>query len=78
MKTAISIPDPLFAAAERVADRLGISRSELYAKALADYVYRHREDQVTKALNNLYEHQPSSLDPVLKTLQFSSLPKEDW
>ena len=78
MKTAISIPDPLFDAAEKVADRLGMSRSELYRRALADYVARHRDDRVTEALNRLYAKHSSRLDPVLQALQFSSLPKEDW
>lgn len=32
MKTAISIPDPIFEAAEGFARRLGMSRSELYAR----------------------------------------------
>lgn len=54
MRTSISIPDPLFDTADQIADCLGMSRSELYAKALADYVGRHREDKVTEALNRVY------------------------
>ena len=38
MKTAVSVPDPLFRRAERTAKRLGISRSELYARALNDFL----------------------------------------
>jgi len=34
MKTAISIPDDLFATAEQLAARFGVSRSELYVTAL--------------------------------------------
>ena len=34
MKTAVSIPDHVFDAAERLAEKLGISRSELYQRAL--------------------------------------------
>jgi hypothetical protein len=34
VKTAISVPDPLFRRGEKAAKRLGISRSELYSKAL--------------------------------------------
>lgn len=40
MLTAISIPDPIFAQAERVAERLGVSRAEFYANALAEYAAR--------------------------------------
>jgi len=78
MKTAVSIPDVLFDAAEEVADRLGMSRSQLYAKALAEYVSKHRDDDVTAALNRVYAQQPSELDPVLAAMQFMSLPREDW
>ena len=55
MKTAISIPDTLFEAAERMAHRLAISRSELYARAMAEYLEQHRYQNVTKALNKVYE-----------------------
>ena len=36
MKTAISLPDPLFKSADALARRLGVSRSELFANAMAD------------------------------------------
>jgi hypothetical protein len=38
VKTAISVPDPLFRRGEKEAKRLGISRSELYAKALSSFL----------------------------------------
>jgi len=78
MKTAISIPDPLFDAADEVADRLGMSRSQLYAKAVAEYVEKHRDDQVTEALNQVYAKYSSTLDPVLAAMQSMSLPREEW
>jgi len=78
MKTAVSIPGPIFDAAEELADRLGISRSKLYAQAMAEYVARHRDDNVTEALNRVYGEHSSRLDPVLEAMQFLSLPKEEW
>lgn len=51
MKTAISIPNDIFNKAERLARRMKASRSELYSKALADYVARHAPDHVTEAMN---------------------------
>jgi metal-responsive CopG/Arc/MetJ family transcriptional regulator len=51
MKTAISIPDPIFEEAERLARRLKRSRSELYSRALADYLARHSSDRVTEAMD---------------------------
>jgi len=78
MKTAVSIPDVLFDAADEVAERLGMSRSQLYAKALAEYVSTRRDEDVTAALNRVYAEQPSELDPVLAAMQFMSLPSADW
>ncbi len=55
MKTAISLPDDLFRAAERHAKRLRKSRSQLYAEALAEYLARHAPDEVTEAMNRVVE-----------------------
>ena len=78
MKTAVSIPDPLFRSAERLAKRLGMPRSRFYAKALERYIAEAQEDDITARLNEVYAHEPSELDPLLATLQFASLPREDW
>ena len=79
MKTAISIPDSLFAAAERLADRLGMSRSELYRTALAAFVARHDEDEITARLDEIHGRiESTGLDPVLDRLQQASLPREPW
>jgi metal-responsive CopG/Arc/MetJ family transcriptional regulator len=47
MKTAISIPDDVFAQAERVAKRLGLSRSELFTKAVQAFLATRVEGNVT-------------------------------
>ncbi len=78
MKTAISIPDQIFTAAEQTAKRLGISRSELYASAVRDYVESHMAEAVTEKLNQVYSAEESSLDSNLQSLQSSSLDSEDW
>ena len=78
MKTAISIPDEVFAAAEELADRLGISRSELYATAVAEYVKAVRSEGVTARLNAIYPAESSSLDPGLADVQLAALETEDW
>lgn len=53
MKTAISIPDDIFEEAERLARRLGKSRSELYRDALAEYVARRDPGAVTEAIDRV-------------------------
>jgi len=80
MKTAISIPDTLFDAADKFAHRLGISRSELFRKALSNYLAAHRHEAVTEALNEVFDAEPESgrLDGSLEAAQSASLPDEDW
>lgn len=51
MKVAVSIPDPIFDEAERLAKRLGTSRSEIYARALDAFAAAHAPDRVTAALD---------------------------
>ncbi|MHB8879486.1 MAG: ribbon-helix-helix domain-containing protein [Myxococcaceae bacterium] len=77
MKTAVSIPDPIFKKAEKAAKRLRLSRSELYARALASYVETLSDREVTEAMNRVYGKEPSGVDPALASLQHRSL-KEDW
>ncbi len=80
MKTAISIPDEVFEAAERAAKRLGVSRSQLYSNAVKEFIERHRRENVTDKLNEVYfeNESASELDAALKALQAKSLPREEW
>ncbi|MGB5163274.1 MAG: hypothetical protein WBP10_12940 [Thermoanaerobaculia bacterium] len=78
MKTAISIPDSVFEAAERLAQRLGISRSHLYAKAVDRFVADHSRQDVTERLNEIYSDEAARVDPHLEALQVASLDSEDW
>lgn len=78
MKTAISLPDALFRSGDALAKRLGVSRSELYARALADYVAKHRADQITKRLNAVYATEDSRLDPAFAAAQRRTLSHEKW
>lgn len=78
MKTAVSIPDKVFRSADSLAKRLGVSRSKLYATALADFLSRHQSQQVKERLDAVYGKEQSELDPVLAKLQAMSLPPEEW
>jgi metal-responsive CopG/Arc/MetJ family transcriptional regulator len=78
MKTAISLPDALFRAGDALAKRMKVSRSELYARALAEYVAKHRADQLTQRLNAVYAAEDSALDPGLAQLQTRTLPRDEW
>jgi metal-responsive CopG/Arc/MetJ family transcriptional regulator len=53
MKTAVSIPNDVFAQAERLARRTGVSRSRLVSDAVREYVARHATDEVSEAMNRV-------------------------
>lgn len=78
MKIAVTIPDEVFRRAEEIANALGISRSELYAKALAEFIREQRDERITERLNQAYAENNSSLDATLEQLQAASLPVERW
>ena len=78
MKTAISISDRLFQAADVLARKLGVSRSELYATAVAEYVAKHHGAKVTERLNAVYGAQPSALDQGLRRAQRRAVRDSEW
>ena len=79
MKTAISIPDIQFEAAEKLAAQLGLSRSELYQKALAEFIAKHSDEKITEKLNEIYAGKHiEDIDEELLQLQAKSIPEEDW
>lgn len=80
MKTAISIPDEIYKKAERTAKQLGMSRSELYATAVREYVETYNRENLTEKLNEVYakDDSTSELDPALAAMQAQSLKDERW
>ncbi len=80
MKTAISIPDVVFEAAEQLAERIGMSRSELYSTAVAEYMARHRAAGVRERLDAAYElaDETARLARVMSIVQTESVPEENW
>ena len=78
MKVAISLPDPLFDAAEQLAEHLQLSRSQLYAQALSSYLLARRAEAVTEKLNEVYSAQPDALEGALSAAQWRVLDHETW
>ncbi|HEV8244991.1 MAG TPA: ribbon-helix-helix protein, CopG family [Polyangiaceae bacterium] len=54
MKTAISIPDELFERAEREAKRLRISRSELFARAVREFLGLERDSAIRASYDQAF------------------------
>lgn len=78
MKTAVSMPDDLFRLAEATARRLQVSRSELYAKAIAAFLKQQDTNTITERLNELYSGNPAKVDAGLHRAQLKSLQKTAW
>jgi metal-responsive CopG/Arc/MetJ family transcriptional regulator len=78
MKTAFSLPDEIFRQAEAAAKKLRISRSKLYAAAIAEYLDRHRAEWVTERLNQVYSREDSKLEPALERATLKTLAKDRW
>jgi metal-responsive CopG/Arc/MetJ family transcriptional regulator len=78
MKTAVSIPDRLFNSADALARRLGVSRSRLYATALAEYLAKHQAAKVTERLNAVYSREPSEVDERLRRAQRRAVTRREW
>ena len=62
MKTAISIPDNLFNEADTTAKQLGLARSQLYVKAIKEFIEHHNKDRVMEKLNTVYSNQTKDDD----------------
>jgi hypothetical protein len=78
MKTAVSIPDDVFADAERLARKLKQSRSQLYSHALREYVSRHAGEHVTETLDKVCTDVGSSEDGFASTAARRRLRRAEW
>jgi metal-responsive CopG/Arc/MetJ family transcriptional regulator len=78
MKVAVSIPDRVFAEAERLAAHLKTSRSELYARALAMFVGNHAEERVTERMNAVVDSVDGAPDPFSRAAARQVLERSEW
>lgn len=78
MKIVVSLPDPLCLKAEQLAKALGVSRSRLYAEAIAEYLARRGGAAITAKLNDVFAEQKSALSDELAGAQSNSLSDGAW
>jgi len=78
MKTAVSLPDPIFRAAEQHARRASKSRSQLYAEAIAEYLARHAPDEVTEAMNRVADQLEAAPDSFARAAARRVLERSEW
>ena len=78
MKTAISVPDEVFEQGEQAAKRLKLSRSELYSRAMSEYLARHTDSEVTAAINAAISEAGQPADPVLSAHNRRRVLESEW
>jgi hypothetical protein len=78
MKTAVSLPAPLFKKADTLARKLGKSRSKLYQEAVAEYVARHSAGAITRSIDQVVEQLGSKSDPFVRRAASLALKRVKW
>lgn len=78
MKVAVSVPDRIFEAAERLAKQRCVPRSQIFAEALSAYIESRSAEAITSKLNEVYGREASAIDAGLAQAQLESLSHEAW
>jgi metal-responsive CopG/Arc/MetJ family transcriptional regulator len=78
MKIAVSVPDPIFEEGEQLARRMKRSRSEVYTRALAEYVARHAPDRVTEAMDRALAEIGEPAEQFVRAASRRVLKRSDW
>lgn len=78
MKTAISVPNDVFELSERLAKKLKVSRSKIFAMGVKKLGEEYDDDDIIARINAVCEEVDTSLDPFWKEMQSRTLPKDKW
>ncbi len=78
MKTAISVPNEVFQLSEKLAKKLKVSRSAIFAMGVKKLAEEHDEDEIIAQINRVCKKVDTSVDPVLFQMAMLSLPKDEW
>ncbi len=78
MKVAVSIPDEVFAEAESLAKELKASRSELYRRALSEFLGRHAPDRITEQMDRVVTDVGEGSDKFVRRAARNVLRRVEW
>jgi CBS domain containing-hemolysin-like protein len=78
MKTAISVPNNIFELSEKLAKKLKVSRSRIFAMGVEKLSEQYDEEEIIAGINRVCEKVDTSVDPVLFKMSMLSLPKDEW
>jgi metal-responsive CopG/Arc/MetJ family transcriptional regulator len=78
VKTTIHVAPKIFAAAERFARRNGYSRSELYTRALEEYLCKYGDGHLIERINTALNPQTATFETDVKAAAHKLLAAEEW
>ncbi len=78
MKTAISLPDQVFVAADDLAAELKVSRSELYVMALEKFIRERHAAATTQRLDAFIDQYGQPIDAVFLEAAIQDLRRVEW
>jgi metal-responsive CopG/Arc/MetJ family transcriptional regulator len=78
MKVAVSIPDDIFAEAEALAKRLKTSRSDIFSRALGEFIGHHAPDRVTDLMNDVIREVGEEPDAFRVAASRRVLKNSEW
>ena len=78
MKVAVSIPEKIYLATEKLASERGVSRSALYAQALERMLKEIEDQALTDSYNRLCQLEDTRLDPAWQAQSNQMLKKVEW
>ena len=78
MKVAVSIPDHVFAEAEALARQLKTSRSDIYSRALGEFIGHHAPERITQLMNDVLDDVAETTDDFSKAAARRVLDQVEW
>ena len=78
MKTAISVPDDVFELSERLAKKLKVSRSRIFAMGVKKLAEEHDDEALINRINAVCDEVDTSLDPAIRQYQSRNLRVKKW
>jgi hypothetical protein len=78
MKTAISVPNDVFELSEKLAKKLKVSRSKVFAMGVIKLAEEYNREELVAKINAVCEEVDTSIDPFWKKLQSRTLPEDEW
>ena len=77
-KTAISVPPDVFSLSEKIAKRLKISRSAVFALGVKKLGEEYDEEDLIARINAVCAEVDTRVDPKMKSYQSKRLKRSEW